>query len=109
MKITGRLLWLLLLSFTVALAQEEPRDKDKDKDKGAEKKSAPEKPEKEKEPVLSVTEHELTVDGKVIKYRATAGYMLMKDAKNEKAKANIFFIAYTKLDDGANKVDPAKR
>ncbi|MDB6113841.1 MAG: peptidase [Lacunisphaera sp.] len=109
MKITGRLLWLLLLSFTVALAQEEPRDKDKDKDKGAEKKSAPEKPEKEKEPVLSVTEHELTLDGKVIKYRATAGYMLMKDAKNEKAKANIFFIAYTKLDDGANKVDPAKR
>src|SRR3954465_12456599 len=107
MKLTSRLLWLLLLSFTVASAQEEP--KDKDKDKGADKKSAAEKPEKEKEPILSVTEHELTVDGKVIKYRATAGYMLMKDAKNEKAKANIFFIAYTKLDDGANKVDPAKR
>ena len=107
MKIAQRLLWMLLLSCIVVSAQEEP--KDKDKDKGAEKKSAPEKPEKEKEPVLAVTEHELTIDGKVIKYRATAGYMLMKDAKNEKAKANIFFVAYTKLDDGASKVDPAKR
>jgi carboxypeptidase C (cathepsin A) len=30
------------------------------------------------EPVLSVTEHSVTVDGKVIKYHATTGYMILK-------------------------------
>jgi carboxypeptidase C (cathepsin A) len=107
MKNTRHLLWLLCLAFTLATAQEQSKEKDKDADKKA---AAPEKEkETEKEPVLSVTEHELTIGGKIIKYRATAGYMLMKDAKNEKAKANIFFIAYTKLDTDAEKVEPAKR
>jgi carboxypeptidase C (cathepsin A) len=50
----------------------------------------------EKEPVLSVTHHEITLGGKLLKYKATAGYMAMKDAKGEKTKANIFFVAYTK-------------
>jgi carboxypeptidase C (cathepsin A) len=59
--------------------------------------------------VLSVTEHELTLGGKVIKYQATAGYLAMKDAKNEKTKANIFFVAYTKIGPDAGKIDPAKR
>ena len=67
------------------------------------------KDDKEKEPVLSVTEHELAIGGKRIKYRATAGYMAMKDAKGEKTKANIFFVAYTKLGTDAEKIDPAKR
>ena len=67
------------------------------------------KDDKEKEPVLSVTEHELAIGGKRIKYRATAGYMAMKDAKGEKTKANIFFVAYTKLGTEAEKIDPAKR
>lgn len=69
---------------------------------GAEKKE-------EKEPVLSVTTHEITLGGKVIKYKATTGYMAMKDAKNEKTKANLFFVAYTKLDTDGDKVDLAKR
>ena len=59
---------------------------------------------KEKEPVLSVTEHEITIGGKLIKYRATAGYLVLKDAKG-KSRANIFFTAYTKLGES----DPAKR
>ncbi len=72
-----------------------------------EKKDAPAK--EEKEPVLSVTEHEITLGGKVIKYKATAGYMAMKDAKGEKTKANLFFIAYTKLASADEKIDLAKR
>jgi carboxypeptidase C (cathepsin A) len=98
-----RLLWLILCTATVALAQaqEEP------KEKGADKKAAPAvapKDEKEKDPVLSVTEHEITVGGKVIKYQATAGYLVLKSEKGE-PRANIFFVAYTKLGES----DPAKR
>ncbi len=63
----------------------------------------------EKEPVLSVTEHEITLGGKVIKYKATAGYMSMKDPKTEKTKAHLFFIAYTKLGSDNDKLDLAKR
>jgi carboxypeptidase C (cathepsin A) len=45
---------------------------------------------------LSVTEHELTLDGKPLKYRATAGTMAMKDEAG-KTKADVFFVAYEKL------------
>jgi carboxypeptidase C (cathepsin A) len=71
---------------------------------------APEKKdEKEKEPVLCVTEHALSLGGKTIKYRATAGYMAMKDAKGEKTKANIFFIAYTKIAGEGDPIDLSTR
>ncbi len=95
-----RCLWLILLTvtFTLAQAQEEP------KEKAADKKPAPAAPKEEKDPVLSVTEHEITVGGKLIKYQATAGYLVLKTEKGE-PRANIFFVAYTKL--GEN--DPAKR
>jgi carboxypeptidase C (cathepsin A) len=104
MKI-NRIICLLLCLFSAAvvLAADEEAKK---KEKGADK-EAPAGPEKE--PVLSVTDHEITLSGKVVKYRATTGYMLMKDAKNEKAKANLFFVAYTKLDTETEKVDPTRR
>jgi carboxypeptidase C (cathepsin A) len=113
---TSRLLVLLPLLSTFAIAQE-------GRGRGARagatateaapppaadaKKDAPVK--EEKAPVLSVTEHEITLGGKVIKYQATAGYMAMKDAKNEKTKANLFFVAYTKLGSDADQLDLAKR
>jgi carboxypeptidase C (cathepsin A) len=77
-------------------------------DKAADAK-AEKKDEKEKEPVLSVTEHTATLGGKTIRYKATAGYMAMKDAKGEKTKANIFFIAYTQIAAEGETIDPAKR
>ena len=49
--------------------------KDGDKDKGK---------EDEKEQPPSVTEHTLTVGGKTIHYRATAGYMVMRDWSEKK-------------------------
>jgi carboxypeptidase C (cathepsin A) len=86
---------------TTATTAEKPAAEAKDA-KPAEKKE-------EKEPVLSVTEHEITLGGKVVKYKATAGYMAMKDAKNEKTKANIFFVAYTKVGSDGDKGGLAKR
>ena len=44
---------------------------------------------------ISKTEHTATINGKEIKYTATAGTMVMKDDEG-KPKATIFFIAYTK-------------
>jgi carboxypeptidase C (cathepsin A) len=42
-----------------------------------------------------VTRHQITVDGKLIEYTATTGYMLMHDDLGEKATAKIFYVAYT--------------
>jgi len=95
--------WILLPATLLVLTPgraEEDKAEAKAEAPGTERKTEP----KEKEPVLSVTEHEITLGGKVIKYRAMAGYLVLKDAK-EKPRANIFFTAYTKL--GEN--DPAKR
>ena len=60
-------LLLCLFSAAVVLAADEEAKK---KEKGADK-EAPAGPEKE--PVLSVTDHEITLSGKVVKYRATTG------------------------------------
>jgi carboxypeptidase C (cathepsin A) len=57
-----------------------------------------EKKEEKKEETkdtLSVTQHTATINGKEIKYTATAGKLVMKDDSG-KAKAEVFFIAYTK-------------
>jgi carboxypeptidase C (cathepsin A) len=58
----------------------------------------------EKDPAPSVTEHEITIGGAKIRYRATAGFLVLKTEKGE-PRANIFYVAYTKLGDD----HPAKR
>jgi carboxypeptidase C (cathepsin A) len=91
------------------------------------KPDAPDKkgPPPDEEPVLSITAHTVTLDGKVLKYHVTAGYMIQKEEEGKplfkahggppaaladekadgdkpkdglKPKAKIFFVAYT-LDD----------
>jgi carboxypeptidase C (cathepsin A) len=54
---------------------------------------------------LSVTEHEITVAGKILKYRATVGTIAMKDEAG-KHKCDLFFVAYEKLPAAE---DPATR
>lgn len=44
---------------------------------------------------LSITNHSITINNKVIHYKATTGYMLMKD-ESGKLQASVFFIAYSK-------------
>ncbi len=79
-----------------AAADKKPAAEDK-KPGSDEKKSKAD----DKEPALSVTEHEVTIDGKLIRYRATAGFQQLKDAKGEKVRANLFFVAYAKIGDHA--------
>lgn len=54
---------------------------------------------------LSVTRHSIMIDGKPFRYKATTGYMLMKNDKG-KLEATIFFIAYTKETKGKNSDRP---
>jgi len=64
------------------------------------KEAKPEQPQKpEPEPV--VTHHQITVNGKVLHYTATAGRLPLKDAEG-KVEAEMFFMAYT-LDGGGPK------
>jgi len=42
----------------------------------------------------SVTEHELTLDGKELHYHATAGTLLITDAE-EKPECSVFYVGYT--------------
>lgn len=95
-------------------------------DKGAKPSAeAPKPPPQPEEPKLSVTQHTVVIGGKTISYKATVGYLLLKqetednhpqkpdddkkpapDAQKDNLKpwAKIFFIAYTR--DG---MDPATR
>lgn len=75
------------------MSQEENKDSEEKKSEDNDK-SIP-------EDNLSVTHHSVTIDGKEYKYTATTGTLVLKkevDKEGEKAKASIFFIAYT-LDD----------
>jgi carboxypeptidase C (cathepsin A) len=68
---------------------------------------APEKPDGKNEPgdKTSVTEGQIIVHGQVLKYTATAGTLAVKD-ESGKPKANMFFVAYSKL---PHADDPSKR
>jgi carboxypeptidase C (cathepsin A) len=84
----------LALSAPVLAQPDKQPDK---KPKTAETSSESDK--KDKAP--SVTHHEVTIGGKVIKYTATAGCLDLPDYEG-KPKANVFYIAYTKdIDDAA--------
>ncbi|MFZ0640017.1 MAG: hypothetical protein WA020_13840 [Candidatus Acidiferrales bacterium] len=45
----------------------------------------------------SVTEHSIRVDGQTIPYKATAGTIILKDAKGEPT-GSMFYVAYTRSD-----------
>jgi carboxypeptidase C (cathepsin A) len=49
-----------------------------------------------------VTNHDITVDGKAISYKATTGYMPMRD-KDDKLIAKVFYVAYTANNSGQTK------
>ncbi len=98
-----RIVFLFALGFACAAwtvsAQDKPpapnADQHKDADKDKETPIPPEKP--------VATQHQLTLDGKVLKYTATAGNLLIRDA-DDKPNGSIFYVAYTL--DGA---DPTTR
>lgn len=49
--------------------------------------------------VFSETNHSVTIQGKPLNYKATAGNLILKDCQN-KETASIFFVAYTKEEPG---------
>ncbi|MBP6440559.1 MAG: hypothetical protein KA259_03055 [Caldilineaceae bacterium] len=62
----------------------------------AAKPAAEAKPVEFKDEIVE-TEHQVIVGGKLIPYKATTGRLVMRD-EEDKAKASIFFIAYTRSD-----------
>jgi carboxypeptidase C (cathepsin A) len=91
------LLLLFLLALWVPMAVAQPPAETKP----AEEKEKDKKPPEEK---ISTTRHTITIDGQKIPYTATAGNLVLKDDEG-KAKASVFFVAYTR--DGVK--DPAER
>ena len=60
------------------------------------------KPSLVPEEKFSQTVHSVTIDGKKIEYSVTAGTIILKEEDldlGEKAKASLFYIAYTRLDE----------
>jgi carboxypeptidase C (cathepsin A) len=78
------------------------KSEESDKPANPEKPDRPDKPAADK---LSVTEHQFSINGQPLKYKATAGTLVLKDDSG-KAKADVFFIAYEKLPADEN---PANR
>lgn len=69
--------------------------------KESEESSVDEKNPPTPEDNLSVTHHSVTINGEEIRYTATTGTLVLKeevDKEGEKAKASVFFIAYTRDD-----------
>lgn len=112
---------------------EESKDNESDADDKKNKSKSSSDIDKDKnnkdkdEPKLSVSEHTITINGKPIKYKATAGFMLLKDyaakktedsdkdkdkdkdkeeKKDAKALAKVFFIAYTREEAGSSEKRP---
>lgn len=89
---------LPLLTPRAALAQR-PRNSEPPANSAAEEKTPPIPTE-----TTSVTDHDLTLDGKTIHYKATAGTLLI-DNEEEKPYGIVFYVAYTL----AGVSDPASR
>jgi carboxypeptidase C (cathepsin A) len=73
------------------------RDPSKDKDAAKKDDDKKESDKKSDDPKPVVTHGEVTIDGKEIRYTATAGKMVMKTDEGD-PKAEVFFIAYTHRD-----------
>ncbi|HTL55445.1 MAG TPA: hypothetical protein VL361_07180 [Candidatus Limnocylindrales bacterium] len=94
--------WLAIIpSFAAEVSTNTPAQGSGDKEsaKGAGKDSGKDSKDKAKEPEekLVQTEHTVTINGQDLKYKATAGTILLRD-EEDKPTASIFYIAYTRQD-----------
>ncbi len=90
--IMSRLIALVALSFLLATASLSAQEHHEESDTS--ESTIP-------KPVQIVTHHTITIDGKLIKYTATTGTLLLKD-ENNKPIALFGFTAYTKDDADVN-------
>ena len=91
--------WLVAaaLCLTSHLAAQESKDQKEGEENSGDEKAAPEE-------IVAETSHQITIDGQVVAYTATAGTLVLKE-EDGTAKASVFFIAYTR--DGEK--DPSRR
>ena len=91
--------WLVIASLflTSHLAAQESNDQKEGEENSGDEKAAPEE-------IVAETSHQITIDGQVVGYTATAGTLVLKE-EDGTAKASVFFIAYTR--DGEK--DPSRR
>jgi len=96
-KIAAALAALLVLAGS--LRAEDKTEASTNAAQGAKKSAEAKADEAKKEPKdqLSETTNSVTINGVEIKYKATAGTIVMKDEEG-KAHVSFFFIAYTRLD-----------
>ena len=85
---------LLLVAASAVVAAEPPKAAEKERGAEATKQETPAAPK----PEQSVTEHSITIGGAVLKYKATAGTILIRNDSDEPVAA-VEYVAYTK--DGA--------
>ncbi|HSS06796.1 MAG TPA: peptidase S10, partial [Rhodanobacteraceae bacterium] len=84
---------LLIAASVPVFAADEGKDADaaQDKDKDAKKKDeTPVPPEK-----TAVSHGSVDVGGKTVHYTATAGNVLIREDKEDKPEASVFYVAYT--------------
>src|SRR5262249_13342418 len=79
----------LLILLAVPMLEAQQRGNGASPAQTNERPSTPVPPEKS-----SVTTHEMTLDGKTLKYTATAGNLLIRDEENQ-PNASFFYVAYT--------------
>lgn len=96
-KPNSLLILFLLLLLTCSAAAQRTRGRDRAAEsepstQGTAEKGSADKTGADK---LSVTDHQITVHGEVLKYKATAGTLAIKD-ESGKPKADMFFVAYEK-------------
>jgi carboxypeptidase C (cathepsin A) len=93
-----RLAWIESLMFSLlvvtaapAFAADEDKDADAAQDKDAKKKDEkPVPPEK-----TSVSHGSVDIGGRTVQYTATAGNVLIREDKEDKPEASVFYVAYT--------------
>jgi carboxypeptidase C (cathepsin A) len=91
----------LIVLFSLMVRADEPSTEATTQPEHHDKKSAT--TQKKDEPV--VTTHELKLPDSTLRYKATAGFITLKNAE-DKPRANVFFIAYERtLDDESMRAD----
>ena len=96
----GSLLFsLLIVAAAPAFAADEDKDKDASTAQDKDSKDAKKDEKKDEKPVppekTSVSHGSVDVGGRTVHYTATAGNVLIRDDKENKPNASVFYVAYT--------------
>ena len=102
--IANRWRWVVPYVFFLTVALHAHTVARADDTKGAPQSADKEKPKSGDDETPVVTHREVRIDGRALKYKATAGLMPLRDADG-KTEARVFYVAYT-LEDAD---DPARR